>query len=124
MDYTGLTKHSSSACRWTAARRVGAGVSRVLLTFMHWPPLQLVSSLVFSWVALGRCLAMSTSKQPQWPAEVEAANVVEPNDPHRKNWRDNPTLTAWQKYWAALCFVAGIIGSSWILWLVVRSASE
>ncbi|MFC3552432.1 DUF6708 domain-containing protein [Lysobacter cavernae] len=102
----------------------GWGIFRTLATSIHWPLLQLVSSLVFSWVALGRGVAMITSKQPQWPAEVEAANAVEPNDPYQRNWRGNPPLTAWQKYWTAFCFVAGIIGSSWILWWVIRSASE
>lgn len=100
----------------------GWGIARTFMTFMRWPPLQLVASLVFSWVALGRCLAMSTSRQPQWPAEVEAASAVDPDDPYQKNWRDNPPLTAFQKYWTAFCFVAGLVGSSWVLWLAVKAA--
>lgn len=39
---------------------------------------------------LARWLAMRTSKVPRWPAEVEAASPIEPNDPYIKDARSNP----------------------------------
>jgi hypothetical protein len=35
-----------------------------------------------AWVSLFRGFAMRTSKVPQWPELIEAANVIEPNDPY------------------------------------------
>jgi len=37
---------------------------------------------VILWYAIGRWIAMHTSKIPVWPAEVEAACQIEPNDPY------------------------------------------
>jgi hypothetical protein len=38
----------------------------------------------------GRYIAMRTSKIPQWPQEIEAVNVVEPNDPYFRDASMNP----------------------------------
>lgn len=40
--------------------------------------------------ALGRWFAMQTSKVPIWPAQVEAACAIEPDDLYRRDARDNP----------------------------------
>jgi hypothetical protein len=40
--------------------------------------------------APGRWFAMRTSKIPQWPQEIEAVNVVEPNDPYFRDASMNP----------------------------------
>lgn len=39
---------------------------------------------------LGRVFAMRTSKVPVWPAEVQAACVIEPGDPYERDERNNP----------------------------------
>ena len=53
-----------------------------ILWLLMWP---------LNWLSvLGRWVAMQTSKIPQWPAEVEAANVVDPGDPYIKDARINP----------------------------------
>jgi len=41
----------------------------------------------------GRWIALRTSKIPQWPAEIEAANVIEANDPYRKDSSNNIPVT-------------------------------
>lgn len=73
----------------------------------HWPWLQLLGSPVLGLGAIGRMFAMWTSKQPIWPAEVEQANPVDPNDAYALNWRDNGPLGWWELYWPLLCTVLG-----------------
>jgi len=67
--------------------------------FSNWEVLKSNPVLSILWVVmwplnwlsvLGRWVAMQTSKIPQWPAEVEAANVVDPRDPYIKDARINP----------------------------------
>jgi len=41
------------------------------------------------WYAIGRWIAMHTSKIPVWPAEVEAECQIDPDDPYIRD-RDNP----------------------------------
>ena len=40
--------------------------------------------------AIGRVIAMRTSKIPQWPSEVEAANRIEPGEPWVRDARTHP----------------------------------
>lgn len=44
------------------------------------------------WLFLGRLIAIATSKIPQWPAEINAACAIEPNDPYaiRGNAQSEP----------------------------------
>ncbi|WP_139313665.1 DUF6708 domain-containing protein [Salinicola sp. MH3R3-1] len=86
--------------RWSIARSFMLGA--------HWPYLQLLFSPFLGLNALGRMLAMSTSKIPQWPEEVERANPEEPDDPYRLTWRDNGPLGWWELYWPLLCTVIGV----------------
>lgn len=58
--------------------------------------------------AVGRMFAMATSKQPRWQAEVEAANVIEADDPYQLTWRDNAPLGWWELYWPLICTVLGV----------------
>ena len=68
--------------------------------------------LLFSWMlaitTLGRWFAMYTCKVPRWPEEVEAACLIEPNDPYRKDWRDNGKYDFWELGWPLICFVVGL----------------
>jgi hypothetical protein len=56
----------------------------------------IVTSLFAAFMAItilllpGRYIAMRTSKIPQWPQEIEAVNVVEPNDPYFRDASMNP----------------------------------
>ena len=83
----------------------------IALGFMigaHWPWLQLLLSPVLCPNALGRVLAMWTSKVPKWPQEVEDANPVDPDDPYVMTWRDNAPLGWWEFWWPLLCTLVGI----------------
>jgi hypothetical protein len=40
--------------------------------------------------ALGRILAMRSSRIPQWPAWVEAACRIPDDDPHERDGRSHP----------------------------------
>ncbi|MCD7099534.1 DUF6708 domain-containing protein [Stenotrophomonas sp. MMGLT7] len=53
-----------------------------LMYVVMWPLLVLAS--------LGRWVAMRLSKLPKWPSEIEAVNVVDPDDPVRIDARINP----------------------------------
>lgn len=57
--------------------------------------------------ALGRMFAMATSKQPRWPDDIEATNVVEPGDTYQLTWRDNGPLGWWELYWPLICTILG-----------------
>lgn len=53
-------------------------------------PFQLLMLPLLIPSAIGRIIAMHTSKIPQWPAEVEAANRIEPGDPWVRDARTHP----------------------------------
>ncbi len=46
------------------------------------PIFRLVMTPICLWMFLGRLIAIATSKTPQWPAEINAACAIEPNDPY------------------------------------------
>jgi hypothetical protein len=60
-----------------------AGFHRVYANFAGSPLISLiVMSPFFLWIILGRMIAIATSKIPQWPADINAACAIEPNDPY------------------------------------------
>jgi hypothetical protein len=66
------------------------GLRRWWSNFLPSPAAYFMISPFVPLVALGRWFAMRTSKVPIWPPKVEAACVIEPNDPFRRDARDNP----------------------------------
>lgn len=51
-------------------------------SFLFFAPISFV-------VSVGRYIAMRTSKQPHWPADIEAQCVIEPDDPYERDARHN-----------------------------------
>lgn len=92
------------------------GVMRTFAPGGHWPILQLLFSIPFSLNALGRWAAMSTSRIPRWPAEVEAVNVVAADDPYRKDWRKNPVPNFREKGWPLICCLIGWAAIAFVVW--------
>ncbi|WP_139313664.1 MULTISPECIES: DUF6708 domain-containing protein [Salinicola] len=86
--------------RWSIFRTFAPG--------LHYPWTMLLLCIPLGLNAVGRMLAMSTCKIPQWPEEVERANPEEPDDPYRLTWRDNGPLGWWELYWPLLCTVIGV----------------
>ncbi|NRB54799.1 MAG: hypothetical protein HRU39_02285 [Salinicola sp.] len=86
--------------RWSVFRTFAPG--------LHYPWTMLLLCIPLGLNAVGRMLAMNTSKIPQWPEEVERANPEEPDDPYRLTWRDNGPLGWWELYWPLLCTVIGV----------------
>ncbi|WP_162619920.1 DUF6708 domain-containing protein [Salinicola acroporae] len=86
--------------RWSIFRTFAPG--------LHYPWTMLLLCIPLGLNAVGRMLAMSTSKIPQWPEEVERANPEQPDDPYRLTWRDNGPLGWWELYWPLLCTVIGV----------------
>ena len=85
--------------RWSVVRTFAPGWPYPWTMFLLCIPLGLN--------ALGRMFAMWTCKQPIWPAEIEQANQVDPDDPYTLDWRDNGPLGWWELYWPLLCTVLG-----------------
>lgn len=85
--------------RWSVARTFAPGWPYPWTMFLLCIPLGLN--------ALGRMFAMWTSKQPIWPAEIEQANPIDPDDAYALSWRDNGPLGWWELYWPLLCTVLG-----------------
>lgn len=56
---------------------------RVFANFAGDNPISLIVISPFCfWVILGRLFATATCKIPRWPAEIEAACAIDPNDPY------------------------------------------
>lgn len=93
----------------------------VLRTFAgcaRWPWISLVFSLPYSYIALGRWLAMTTSRIPCWPPEIEAMNAIDPDDAWARDWRDNPKFGFVDQTWPLICFVIGICSGLAILLMI------
>ncbi|WP_133490784.1 DUF6708 domain-containing protein [Alcanivorax sp. 24] len=94
-------------------------ITQSFLWTVHWPWLQFLGSPFLGLNAVGRMFAMWTSKQPEWPEEVEQANKIDADDPYVLTWRDNRELGWWDFHWPLLCTVLGVsIAVTAICWPV------
>lgn len=116
----------SDICMPLDGRREGFwfGIVRVFAQGAQSPAIQLLTSPVWSVVTLGRWIAMYTSKVPKWPAEIEAQYVIEPDDPYRRDWRNNVKFTFQEGVWPVLCFVAGLGAVAWGLSSLIPALIE
>lgn len=96
-------------------------VMRTFATCARWPWMHLFISLPFSYIALCRWLAMTTSRIPCWPPEIEAMNAVDPDDAWARDWRDNPKFGFVDQTWPLICFVIGICSGLAILLMIEKS---
>lgn len=96
------------------------GVMRSFGLGAKYPLLQLLLSPILTLNSIGRWIAMVTSRIPQWPAEVEAACRIEPDDPYRKDWRKNIKLGFWELWWPMICFTVGLVPVVWGAITLVR----
>lgn len=105
----------SDICMPIDGRREGLwfGIFRVFAQGYEKPIFLLFLSPVWSVVTLGRWIAMYTSQVPKWPAEIEAQYVIEPDDPYRRDWRNNVTFNFQEGTWPVICFVVGLGIVSW-----------
>ena len=85
------------------------GIVRVFVKATGRPSMQLLFSPVLSALVIGRWIAMYTSRIPQWPAEIEARYAIDPDDPYRRDWRNNGRYSFFDGTWPVICFVAGVI---------------
>ncbi|PJK01119.1 hypothetical protein CO641_04160 [Lysobacteraceae bacterium NML91-0213] len=111
-------------CMPVDGRREGLafGIVRVFAVAANHLFVQMIASPIAALTVAGRWFAMSTSKVPVWPAEVEAACQVDPDDPYRKDWRSNGKYDFYELGWPAICFVvglAGVVAGLWWLFSVV-----
>ncbi|MDH5822333.1 hypothetical protein QFW77_04920 [Luteimonas sp. RD2P54] len=111
----------TETCMPVDGRREGLvfGLVRTFAPYVKWPIMQLLASPLWALTVVGRWLAMSTSKVPVWPAEVEAACQVDPGDPYQKDWRQNGKYGFYELGWPAICFVVGLaVVVASIVWLL------
>ncbi len=92
------------------------GLMRTFAPLARVPVMQLIASPVFALNTWGRWIAMYTSRVPQWPAEVEAANAIAPDDPCRKDWRSNEPYTLGEWLWPTICFAVGTGIVGWVFY--------
>ncbi len=97
------------------------GVVRTFAGLVHWPWLHVVSCLPFSFIALGRWLAMSTCRIPVWPKVVEIEGLVTEDDHLQRDWRDNPTFGFLERAWPLICTALGVAAGFYIIFLIERS---
>src|SRR5690606_34760994 len=100
----------SDICMPIDGRREGLwfGISRPFASLGSWPLRQLLLSPVWAVGVVGRWIAMYTSKVPAWPADIEAQYAIEPNDPYRRDWRNNVKFNFQEGIWPVICFVVGL----------------
>lgn len=102
--------------------RTFAPYPKTFARYANWPALQLLGSPLWAVTVVGRWLAMSTSKVPVWPAEVDAACQVDFDDPYQKDWRQNGKYDFYELVWPVICFVVGLVvlvtGIVWLLSLI------
>jgi len=66
------------------------GLRRYWSNFVGSPAGYYLMAPVVPLFAIGRWIAMRTSKVPTWPADIEAECAIDANDPFRRDSRDNP----------------------------------
>lgn len=74
---------------WDRRESPAFGFWRILYNYNRNTIFQILFSWFFLAAALGRIIAMWTSRIPQWPKEVEDACAIDPNDPYARDWRMN-----------------------------------
>lgn len=74
---------------WNRRESPAFGFWRLLYNFSGNAIHQILMSPFCFLFALGRVIAVWTSRIPQWPKEVEGACAIEPNDPYARDWRMN-----------------------------------
>ena len=99
------------------------GVFRAFASFMRFPVLHLIFSIPFGFISLCRWLAMTTSRIPTWPHEVQAANEISAGDPFQRDWRDNNKLGFVELIWPLICTVIGVVCGVWIVWSMIQATS-
>ncbi|QCU72613.1 hypothetical protein E5843_14525 [Luteimonas yindakuii] len=83
-------------------------IARSFMLAAPWPWLQFLGSPFLGLNAVGRMVAMWTSKVPRWPDDVEMTSKVERSDPYVLTWRDNAPLGWWELYWPLICTALGV----------------
>lgn len=96
------------------------GVVRTFAGLIHWPWLHLVACLPFSFIAIGRWVAMSTCRIPIWPNEIEH-DAATAKDRWYRDWRDNPRLGFLERTWPLICTALGVGAGLYIIYLIERS---
>lgn len=109
-----------------AGRREGLffGLLRSFSSFGRMPALQFIASPILALNTWGRWIAMYTSKVPRWPAEIEAKNVVTPDDPYRKDWRSNGPYQLGEWLWSVICFMIGTGVVVWVFYKLFGAMAE
>lgn len=97
------------------------GVIRTFATFSRCPLLQLFFSFPYSFIAMGRWLAMATNRIHRWPAQIEVASMVGDQDRYCRDWRDNPPLGFMDKTWPLICTSVGVLTAAWILYAIEQA---
>jgi hypothetical protein len=97
------------------------GVIRKFATFARFLLLQLVFSFPYSFIAMGRWLAMATNRIHRWPAEMEVASMVGDQDRYCRDWRDNPPLGFMDKTWPLICTAVGVLTAAWIRYAIKQA---
>ena len=100
------------------------GLLRSFSSFGRMPALQFIASPILALNTWGRWIAMYTSKVPRWPAEIEAQNVVAPDDPYRKDWRSNGPYQLGEWLWPVICFMIGTGVVVWVFYKLFSAMAE
>lgn len=105
----------SDICMPVVDRREGVlfGVVIVFAQLSSWPVMQLISSPIWSAVTVSRWIAMSTSRVPRWPSQIDSQYVIAPGDKYARDWRNNVDLNFKEAAWPVICFAIGLGVLGW-----------
>ncbi|MCE8021628.1 hypothetical protein HOP51_16150 [Halomonas sp. MCCC 1A11036] len=84
------------------------------------PIFQVVFALMVAWAGTGRILAKWTCRVPRWPAGVEEACRVAPDDPYVRNRHNERPLKAGEALWPLFCFLLGWAEALTIFYFLFR----
>ena len=99
------------------------GIFRTFAVCMRFPILHLILAIPLGFISLRRWLAMMTSRIPVWPADVQAANKIDVDDPFQKDWRNNMKFDFVELAWPLICTIIGVLSGVWIVWSIWEATS-
>ena len=82
--------------------------------------MQVILAPAVTWAGTGRILAKWTCRVPRWPAWVEEACQVAPDDPYVRNRQNERPLKAGEALWPLFCFLLGWAEALTIFYFLFR----
>jgi len=95
-------------------------IVRTFVPGARWPLASLMFCVPFALNALGRIVAMKSSRLPAWPPSVTDSLAKQPSDPYLRTAAGNPPLKFTERGWSIICFALGLAISIAVMVMLPR----